>query len=60
MALIGNWKPSDLSDIDVNQNGVVDDLDRTSIMAYVTMVGILLFSADTICRKQRQRAERIM
>lgn len=41
MALIGNWKPSDLSDIDVNQNGVVDDLDRTSIMAYVTMVGIL-------------------
>ena len=25
MALIGNWKPSDLSDIDVNQNGVVDD-----------------------------------
>lgn len=41
MALIGNWKPSDLSDIDVNQNGVVDDLDRMSIMAYVTMVGIL-------------------
>ncbi len=39
MALTGNWKPSDLSDIDVNQNGVVDDLDRMSIMAYVAMIG---------------------
>ena len=41
MALIGNWKLSDLSDIDVNQNGVVDELDRTSIMEYLPMVGIL-------------------
>lgn len=39
MALTGEWNPSDLSDIDVNQNGVVDDLDRMSIMAYVMMIG---------------------
>lgn len=40
MALMGDWKPSNLSDIDANQNGIVDDLDRMSIMGYVTMVGI--------------------
>lgn len=38
-ALMGKWKPTDLAVLDVNQNGVVDDLDRMSIMAYVTMIG---------------------
>lgn len=39
-ALMGKWKPTDISVLDVNQNGVVDDLDRMSIMAYVSMIGI--------------------
>ena len=39
-ALIGKWKPSNLSSIDANQNGIVDDLDSMSIMAYVAMIGI--------------------
>ena len=39
LALVGNWAPSDLSTLDVNGNGVVDDLDRMSVMAYVMMIG---------------------
>lgn len=39
LALMGNWAPNDLSTLDANGNGIVDDLDRMSIMAYVMMIG---------------------
>ena len=40
LALMGNWAPNDLSTLDANGNGIVDDLDRMSIMGYVAQVGI--------------------
>jgi len=40
LALMGNWAPNDLSTLDANGNGIVDDLDRMAIMAYVAQVGI--------------------
>lgn len=39
-ALGGQWRPSDMSWLDVNGNGIVDNLDYMSIVAYVTMTGI--------------------
>lgn len=38
--LIGSLTYSDISVFDANQNGVVDQLDRMSIMAYVSEYGI--------------------
>lgn len=38
-ALAGQWQPTDISTLDANQNGVVDDLDRLSVVWYVSMIG---------------------
>ena len=39
-ALAGQWQPINLSTLDANQNGIIDDLDRMAIMSYVSMYGI--------------------
>ena len=39
-ALVGQWKPTDITILDTNQNGIIDDLDRMAIMSYVSMYGI--------------------